>query len=746
MARLLLGSKNGKNQYRYFYSMNEYNNYKNSANKQISDDELVKILEGPGKIAVNKDKGEVYKDGQKIDQNDLTEKGKKIISKYIDIYDERGKSLKHHGILGQKWGVRRYQNKDGSLTDLGKKRLEDNIDSKDYNELSTIPKGTKMYRTTTSDEVTEGEKYLTFFKSDEDFYKYQGADWIASVQSKNFNQLLSLEYTALKDVKIATSTEINSVLEELSKKDSNIDEMASKGKAEFFTRNYGITDKESLNLFYKKVKSNEYSLTKEEREFVGKRVMGEDKWNGFSDTVKEYYSDTINTIFEDQYAWEYKALERRKKDPDRTSEFVLWNRTSGMNTDSGKYVKEALTSELKKRGYDGMSDIAGIGGLAGMSRETRQAVVLFTSESSIMKTSVSNLSESQYHAAGREYYKWYRNSSKEERKLKFDDTKTLESKIKSMSGKKTQAEIAEALGVSVTTVNNYLKHHGIKGQHWGQKNGPPYPLSDDISTGKSLKEDNASKQLAIAKKMNKKILKDEYERRYKDYEEYNKKYVTGKGAFKNRSKEALDDIRSNERSIRITAKNTGGIIGAGYYALDVPFTTIYSLMDNSKNSYKNRADFMKKDAEYIKNEKSSDFSRLNKQFKEKNKDYVKLSEFKNESYSNPEEHVLTYYDSKGNRVARCLINRIDYGNTPMKKNSLWSVNVNEKYRGKGIGSQMVKEAVDKYGADSLWVMLDNQKAIKMYSDLGFEFVHDSYGYTDKSYNIYGAHGQMKLKK
>lgn len=30
--------------------------------------------------------------------------------------------LKHHGIKGMKWGVRRYQNKDGSLTDKGKKR------------------------------------------------------------------------------------------------------------------------------------------------------------------------------------------------------------------------------------------------------------------------------------------------------------------------------------------------------------------------------------------------------------------------------------------------------------------------------------------------------------------------------------------------------------------------------------------------------------------------------------------------
>lgn len=31
-------------------------------------------------------------------------------------------NLQHHGIKGQKWGVRRYQNKDGSLTPAGKRR------------------------------------------------------------------------------------------------------------------------------------------------------------------------------------------------------------------------------------------------------------------------------------------------------------------------------------------------------------------------------------------------------------------------------------------------------------------------------------------------------------------------------------------------------------------------------------------------------------------------------------------------
>lgn len=44
--------------------------------------------------------------------------------------------LAHYGIKGMKWGVRRYQNKDGTYTSLGKRRKSGDI---------VIDKGTDVH-------------------------------------------------------------------------------------------------------------------------------------------------------------------------------------------------------------------------------------------------------------------------------------------------------------------------------------------------------------------------------------------------------------------------------------------------------------------------------------------------------------------------------------------------------------------------------------------------------------------------
>ena len=46
----------------------------------------------------------------------------------MPVYRVNSNELYHHGIKGQKWGVRRFQNKDGTLTPDGKKRYNDDVE------------------------------------------------------------------------------------------------------------------------------------------------------------------------------------------------------------------------------------------------------------------------------------------------------------------------------------------------------------------------------------------------------------------------------------------------------------------------------------------------------------------------------------------------------------------------------------------------------------------------------------------
>ena len=53
--------------------------------------------------------------------------------------------LQHHGIKGQKWGVRRYQNADGSLTPAGKKKYgtKENMEDRKKQTINNLSTGVK---------------------------------------------------------------------------------------------------------------------------------------------------------------------------------------------------------------------------------------------------------------------------------------------------------------------------------------------------------------------------------------------------------------------------------------------------------------------------------------------------------------------------------------------------------------------------------------------------------------------------
>lgn len=71
---------------------------------------------------------------------------------YIERQKKNGEDnyLEHHGIKGQKWGVRRYQNKDGSLTKAGKKKYsvskQSKLDAKNVKKANKYLKSNALWK------------------------------------------------------------------------------------------------------------------------------------------------------------------------------------------------------------------------------------------------------------------------------------------------------------------------------------------------------------------------------------------------------------------------------------------------------------------------------------------------------------------------------------------------------------------------------------------------------------------------
>ena len=95
--------------------------------------------------------------------------------------------LRHHGIKGMKWGVRRYQNKDGSLTPAGKKRYDESGEKKektveDYKE--------SLKKTQSADKALQGIKEVVN-KADDIAYAKKVRNDLTQMSDKDLQQAVN---------------------------------------------------------------------------------------------------------------------------------------------------------------------------------------------------------------------------------------------------------------------------------------------------------------------------------------------------------------------------------------------------------------------------------------------------------------------------------------------------------------------------------------------------------------------------
>ena len=219
-------------------------------------------------------------------------------------------SLAHHGILGMHWGVRRYQNKNGTLTSEGRERLEQNkkralqarkaarktnnrIDD-DSEDILVKRNSQKLYRVGGENETNTGSTYAVLRK--DDFTKYAAAGPEMEIYGDT-----KYTFATKNEMKIAGAK---------AQMDAIIEVYGSMPAKEFVSKLSGTTDK----------KSNYY--------FKAKR------------SVDKMFDERQEDELSNAHAFDDVVLQVSQKYMDRSNEIV-----------------KAVTDNLVAKGYSGVRDI-----------------------------------------------------------------------------------------------------------------------------------------------------------------------------------------------------------------------------------------------------------------------------------------------------------------------------------------------------------------------------------------------------
>lgn len=275
---------------------------------------------------------------------------------YAD-YDFCNTYLAHHGIKGMRWGVRRWQYDDGSLTPAGEQRYYDgsrgNIKSaigakigytkavltRNSKKDRVLPKDVTLSRIQKEPEFEKGYAFYTTYMKD-DKKKYTGL-FVQNIRRRYKTDSYSLELKSNKDLKIAS-------------KDTCKKEMSDLLKNEAFR-----------DLYYQSIQDSASKMRRPQQQKVFYKALNDLK-------KKKYGSDSI-----------YEAF----------------NLSLTNHEDFENKASEMFYGRLKKKGYHAIDDI---NDKKYSSYKAKSPLIVFDT-SSISVQSISDIKYSDIKGLSRKY-------------------------------------------------------------------------------------------------------------------------------------------------------------------------------------------------------------------------------------------------------------------------------------------------------------------------------------------------------
>lgn len=293
--------------------------------------------------------------------------------------------LYHFGIKGMRWGIRRYQNRDGSLTTEGKIRLaargvrtEENLTEK------TIPKGTKMYRTTAYEKDTKAGKsiYVTYKEVDRELYR-SGSDVkrYANIRGGN-DPVYEHEYELKTDLRVPSLKKIREIEQRVITNTKHHQEVGeSYVKARLSMEYYGTGEISEISKISKMIAKNGGPSADIYKKVV---KMYDDDWR-----ADDYYHNALR-IYDGK-----KYIDK--------SDYLSIERSLGV----AENTKKAIIRELQKEGYNAMYDNASIGvqsdGKFSKIQEGVEPLIIFDSKSSLNEIKTTSVDRAEQKRSGELY-------------------------------------------------------------------------------------------------------------------------------------------------------------------------------------------------------------------------------------------------------------------------------------------------------------------------------------------------------